>query len=260
MTPCTGSPAEQYLERYIQGNLPEFEAQRFEEHYFDCSVCLAQVEALQTVAMKLGSQPRRAERRILSWPVRAAAIGAIAALLVVGFIGVRAMRRPVQPAVAVAKPATAPQASHPSLQQPLVSAAISHLADLSLPVFEAPHLRGQDGDAEFDAGMKAYTSQDCSRAVKILSQVEAQSEDAVAATFYSGVCQMHEGNLVAASVSLGKVASARDSAQQEAAIYYLAQIALSQEDATTARHYLARTIALHGDFERRARVELKTLG
>jgi thioredoxin-like negative regulator of GroEL len=145
-------------------------------------------------------------------------------------------------------------------QQPLVSAAISHLADLSLPVFEAPHLRGQDGDAKFDAGMKAYASQDCGRAVQLLSQVEAQSDEALAAKFYAGVCQLHEGNLAAASVTLGKVAAARDSAQQEAAIYYLAQIALTREDATSARHYLARTIALHGDFEQRARAELKKIG
>jgi len=43
-----------------------------------------------------------------------------------------------------------------------------------------------------------------------------------------------------------------DSPQQEAALYYLAQIALVHNDPTTARHYLARTIALRGDFERRA--------
>jgi hypothetical protein len=260
MTPCTGTPAEQYLERYIQGDLPEFEAQRFEEHYFGCSVCLAQLEALQTVALKLGSQPRAAAVRVISWPIRAAAFGAIAALLVLGFIGVRAIRRPAPPAIAITKPAVAPNGSRPSSQQPLVSAAISHLADLSLPAFEAPHLRGQDGDANFDAGMKAYSAHDCGRAVELLSRVETQSDDAVAAKFYTGVCEMDEGKLAAASASLGKVAGARDSAQQEAAIYYLAQIALAREDATTARHYLARTIALHGDFEQRARAELKRIG
>jgi hypothetical protein len=55
------------------------------------------------------------------------------------------------------------------------------------------------------------------------------------------------------------VGDAGDSPQQEAAFYYLAQIALADNDATAARHYLSQTISLHGDFEKRAHAELNQL-
>ena len=67
---------------------------------------------------------------------------------------------------------------------------------------------------------------------------------------------MHGGELAAAQATLRKVDAAGDSPQQEAALYYLAQVALARQDSTAARHYLARTISLHGDFEQQARLEL----
>jgi tetratricopeptide (TPR) repeat protein len=262
MTHCTGTLADRSLEQYIQGTLPESEAQQFEEHYFDCPECLRQVEALQAVALKLGSQTRKAAKAPIPWPVRVGSIAAIAAMLVVGFFGFRASHRTGGQTLATA-PMT-PQAAPPSQAAPLshpatpslASAAVSRLADLALPAFQAPNLRGQNGDLHFDEGMKAYTNQDYAGAIKALSQVPAQDPDALAATFYSGVCQMHEGDLGAASRTLQGVADAGDSPQQEAAFYYLAQVALARNDAAAARHYLAHTVSLHGDFEQRAHAEL----
>jgi anti-sigma factor RsiW len=39
MRACTGAPAELHALQYVEGTLPEFEVERFEEHYFDCPVC-----------------------------------------------------------------------------------------------------------------------------------------------------------------------------------------------------------------------------
>lgn len=271
MTQCTGTPAEQWLEAYLQGTLPEAKAQKFEQHYFDCPVCLAQVERLEAVARQLGRRPLKARRPpiawpalgwpSLAWPVRAFALSAIAALLVIGFFSFRHITRPVQPNVALAPTAPSPQPASQSHPAPptLAALAVSRLADLTLPAFQANNLRGSSVDANYEAGMKAYAAGDCALAVKALSQVAAQDEDARAAKFYSGVCRMHMGDLPAASATLRKVAGAGESAQQEAALYYVAQIALSENDAATARRYLIRTISLHGDFERRANAELADL-
>jgi len=261
MTPCNGTSADQYLERYIQGTLPEFEARRFEEHFFECSVCLAQVEALQAVALKLGSQPVKTPKAVITWPVRGTALAAIAALLLIGFFALRISHQPAQPVAAVAPPAPAVPA-HPSAapaNPTLANAALSRLADLTLPAFQPANLRGESRDPKFDAGMKAFSRQDCPHAVKALAQVPAHDEDALAAHFYTGVCQMKQENFPAASRTLEAVAQAGDSPQQEAALYYLAQVALARNDATGARHFLARTISLHGDFEQRARVELNKI-
>jgi anti-sigma factor RsiW len=261
MTPCNGTSADRYLERYVQGTLPEFEARRFEEHFFECPVCLAQVEALQAVALKLGGQSLKMPKAVVSWPVRGAALAAIAALLLVGFFALRTSRPPAQPIAAVASPALSqPANSAPSIANPpLTSAALSRLADLTLPPFRPAILRGESRDPHFDAGMKAFSRRDCPQALASLAQVPAQDENALAAHFYLGVCQMQQANLAAASKTLSAVAEAGDSPEQEAALYYLAQVAMLRNDATNARHDLARTIALHGDFEPRARIELNKI-
>lgn len=259
MTPCTGTPAETCLERYIQGTLPEFEARKFEEHFFDCPTCLAQVQAFQAVAMHLGAKARKPAKRPIPWPVRAAGLGAIAALLLLGFVLIRPMRQPSQPAAAVHVPAAPQTPPAPAAAGKTALFAASRLADLALPVFRTPHLRGESRNAHFDEGMEAYTRKDCANAVKDLVQVPAKDADGLAAQFYTGACQMNQGNLNAAAGTLSAVAGAGDSPQQEAALYYLAQISLSREDAATARSYLRRTIALRGDFERRARAELSKL-
>ncbi|MGD0629503.1 MAG: zf-HC2 domain-containing protein [Terracidiphilus sp.] len=255
MTDCTGTLTDRCLERYIQGTLPELEAQQFEEHYFECPACLAQVEALQAVALKLGSQPRKARKAPIPWPIRVAALTAIAAMLVMGFFLFRVKRQSAQPEVAAAPVAPVAPAAQPSPHS-LAAAAVSRLADLTLPAFRAQTLRGESGDPHFEEGMKAYTRRDCPSAVKTLAQVPHNNEDSLAAQFFMGVCQFHEGEMGAATQTLESVANAGDSPQQEAALYYLAQVALLQNDADTARRYLKRTVSLHGDFESRARTEL----
>jgi hypothetical protein len=261
MTDCTGTLTDRYLEQYIQGTLPEPEALRFEEHYFDCPSCLAQVEALQAVTLKLGGQPRKTPKMPIPWPVRARALAALAAILIIGFVGFRVLYRPLGPAVAKGPTAPVPVVGLPSQPAPasLASSTISRLADLTLPAFQPPNLRGQSGDPHFHAGMKAYLRQDCLGAVMNLSQVPAQDDDSLAAQFYIGVCQMHDGDLTVAASSLRHVESAGDSPQQEAALYYLAQIALARNDAMAARRYLASTIALRGDFLTRAHAELASI-
>lgn len=261
MTNCKMNPAEEYVESYLQGTLAEVEAQEFEEHFFDCPVCLAKVEALQAVTHALRNQPRNPPKAPIPWPIRVAAFSAIAALLFMGFLGYRARKQPPQPSVASSPvtPAPSTKPSGPAKPSSPASSALSSLADLTLPAFRAPNLRGQSGDPHFEAGMKAYSSNDCPHAIKTLSQVPAADEDSSAARFYTGVCQMHDGDLATASQTLRGLAEAGDSPQQEAALYYLAQISLSRNDSTTARHYLARTISLRGDFERRARSELTNL-
>jgi len=104
--------------------------------------------------------------------------------------------------------------------------------------------------------MTLYSAGNCTAAVKSLAHVDANSSDALAAQFYAGVCRMHLGNLDAAESTLRHVADAGDSPQEEAAWYYLAQIALSRSAAAPARQDLEKVVALHGDFERAASKQL----
>jgi len=262
MNHCTGAPAELWLERYIQGTLPDADAQQFEEHYFDCPVCLAQVEALQAVRARLAElpaneQPARrpaAKKRapVISWPTAAASLLALAASLLIVFLSYRFLLPNLLPStVAIQTGPQTPATSHPPATPP--SSSVVQLADLTLPPFRATTLRGESEDADFASGMKAYAAGDCHAAITALGRVPASGRDAIAAEFYSGVCQIHLGDLPAATATLQRVAAAGDSPQQEAAYYYLSQIALARNDASAARQNLARTLALRGDFEQRAR-------
>jgi anti-sigma factor RsiW len=256
MTDCNGRPAEELLESYVQGTLPETEARKFEEHYFDCPRCLAEVEALQTAAMQLGARPRVAPKAPIPWPRRIGVLSAVAALLIVGVFVFRESRAPGGSAVAVnPAPPASTAAPAPGASSPAPMAA-SEIADLSIPVFQASALRGPGRNVHFAAGMQAYAGKNYLLAEKDLAQVPADDADGIAARFYAGVCQMQLGHLPAAAAALQSVADGGDSPQQEASLYYLAQTALLNNDVAEANRDLTRTVALHGDFERRARAEL----
>jgi predicted Zn-dependent protease len=107
--------------------------------------------------------------------------------------------------------------------------------------------------------MNAYARHDCSAAVKALADVKAPDQYRPMARLYSGVCLMHDGEMASATRSLKAAALVSGSPEQETAWYYLAQIALTEDDAIKARHYLDLTISSHGDLEQRARGELKRI-
>jgi hypothetical protein len=258
MSACTGRPADEWLEQYLQGTLPAREQEQFEEHYFDCPVCLARVQALQAAQIQLGRHPIPAPIRKtpIAWPIR---VLAIAAMLLIGFVGYRIVSRHANPPDIAANPTplpAQPAATAPPNSTPPAGPDLSLLADLALPAYRPPNLRGAVHDSAFAVGMKAYAKGDCPGAVSSLARVRAPNGDSLAASFYMGVCLLHEQKLPAAQDKLRQVAGAGDSPEREAALYYLAQVALARNDAAAARHSLERTVSLHGDFEQRARAEL----
>jgi hypothetical protein len=260
MNDCIGAPAQKWLDRYLEGTLPENEAQAFESHYFDCPVCLGELQAVQAAQEQLRLHPVaiQPKARVLRWPALVT-VGSLAAALLIGFITLRAVHRPNSPANQSA--ASAPsQPSSPAGQtasEPAVQPTqLAQLADLNLPPFHASTLRGESSDTAYSRGMKLYSAGNCTAAVKALARVDATSSDALAAQFYTGVCRMHMGDLDSAQSNLRHVAAAGDSPQEEAAWYYLAQIALSRSAAAPARQNLQKVVALHGDFERAANKQL----
>jgi hypothetical protein len=275
MSNCIGAPARQWLEQYVEGTLPEAEAEDFENHYFDCPVCLGELQAVQAAqeALRRHPVPITAPKRIFEWPVSwrpVVAFGALAATLIAGVFAFRMASHGPQSGgnAAVTNPAAAPaqptgeSAAQPNARenQPTTQIArLSSLADLRLPGYQAPVLRDGNGESAFERGMKQYVEGDCAGAAQALSQVDQNGPDGVAAEFYSGVCRMHAGDLAAAAGALHRVVSAGDSAYQESAYYYLAQIALAQSNAAEARRDLNRVVSLRGDMVHQARRQLSQI-
>jgi TolA-binding protein len=268
MTNCTGAPAEISALPYIEGALTEFELERFEEHFFDCPVCLSYVQAFQAAREALKGLPRISDRdairearrgSVIAWPARQTwALGAVAALLLIGVFTYRAINSPApQPAVARNAATVPPQpavTAEPA-SQGTAPVRASQIADLALPAFHVPNLRGASEEAHFQAGMNAYVRGNCAGALAELAEVPGSDPESRAAMFYSGACQMHQGKLAAAATNMHLVAGEGDSPQQESALYSLAQIALMRNDTASAHQFLVMTISLKGDLEPRARAE-----
>lgn len=267
MTNCIGAPARQWLEQYVEGTLPEDEAQKFEDHYFECPYCLGELEAVQAAQKALRHHPISVTQpgRILPWPTfrpALAGFGALAAALIIGLITFRMVGHVGQPAgnVAVTSPQSPPaQPAAPNAAPappPVQIAKLADLADLALPAYHAPVLRGEQEETAFERGMKLYVAGDCAGASRTLAEVDQDGPDGLAARFYTGVCRMNAGDLSGAASALHHVASLGDSPYQESAYYYLAQIALAQANAAEARRDLNDVVSLRGDLEHQARRQL----
>jgi TolA-binding protein len=190
-----------------------------------------------------------------------AGFGVLAATLIVGLITFRMVGHVGQPAgnVAVTAPSArqaSPKQSQPNQAPAQAAVQIAELADLRLPAYHAPELRGEQEDTAFERGMKKYVAGDCAGAAKTLAQVDQDGPDGLAARFYTGVCRMNTGDLSGAASALHRVASGGDSPYQESAYYYLAQIALAQANAAEARRDLNDVVSLRGDLEHQARRQL----
>jgi len=287
MMRCDGGPAEELAEQYLMGGLTEKEREHFEEHYFSCAACHEYLLRLKEIQSELGrdagSQAAARPMRIVARgsmakavPFRLVAFGALAAMILMAVVltelagrqGGRHREAAQTPAnslpvdgtsVANAKKETG--AAHDDAHSRQVEMAA--LADLALPGYHAPQLRGAEtSDAQhaaFAAGMERYVAGDCTGAIEELNQVHDDAANGVAANLYAGLCQFKRKRLAEAQTSLEKVVAAGDTPQLEAADYYMAQTMLLRSDAAGGSRWLSKTIALHGDYEERARAELSRL-
>ena len=236
-------------------------------------------------------EPRQSFRgRILAFPVPMAVLASLAAALLVGavLVGIQRSSPVLQPghgragstAALKAHPQPAmnthPDAkgnsqataksggtNTPAAQPGPPETELASLADVHLPVYQEPQLRGEEAansdHAQFLSGMQAYAQGDCGAALEALARVPATAADGIATKLYSGLCQFKGRELDSAQVSLTDVVDAGDSPELETAEYFLAQTRLLRGDAQGAKDWLNRTIALHGDYEERAQKQAALL-
>lgn len=264
MSICKGEFSERLAEAYVQDAMLEEERARFEDHFFDCAACLSSVQAMQAARIELEQRslvaplpvPRSGFRWGWQWGAAAAVLVACVLLAMVWM-----NRAPVRPQVAVV-PAPA-NVANPAPGAPVAASSVAGaqekltlMADLRLPPYAPPGLRGANVNESFHSAMQAYRRGDCKAAVAGLAKVEANAGEAVAARFYTGVCRLAAGEVEQAAAALERVISAGDSPQFEASLYMMAQTKLARGDGPQARRYLQKAIALRGDYEDRARAQL----
>ena len=247
---------------------------------------------------RIPAQRKQFSTRILAFPVPMAVLGSIAAMLLVVAVLVSVQRSAMAPAGhgESAKAAVPPQQTAPGIDTAQTPAAVQKtavrgkdsdaktgstgsgdtggsesalptelalMADVHLPGYQAPQLRGGDvanaDHAEFTTGMQAYAQGDCSSALPALAKVPSAAPDGLAAKLYSGLCELHGRQLDQAQASFTVVTAAGDTPEMETAEYFIAQTLLLRGDAAGAKDWLNRTVALHGDYEVRAQQQIAQL-
>jgi TolA-binding protein len=250
-------------EPYVTGELSPEATDAFEEHYFSCDACLEQVRTLQALQASLRQEPAPERRKTgwFAWPVRWQLGMAMAAVLLVAAGALwRYSLRPSHPPTEAANNGSIPAPlTMPPPPAPSPEAAPQTVAELELPPYAPPRLRGASApDEHFSKGMSAYQAGNCGAAAAQLRQVVSSSSKWDGAQFYRGVCLLKLGDASGASAVL-RLAARSDSAYEEAAHYYLALADVSLGKNEQAAKLLRQLVSSKGDYADRAAAKLQTL-
>jgi TolA-binding protein len=211
---------------YVAGLIEPNEMDAFEEHYFGCDACFAEVKALRDAQKVLAKRQPRQARPWIYLAAMAAGITAIGIYVSVD------RTLPPQPQQQQAK---APQAPDLTL-----------LAKFEPPPYQEVLHRGAESSA-FQEAMKHYQTGDYTAAIRLL-----RGETAPKARFYLGASQLVAGELEQGTATLEPLATDKANPYQEESLYLLANAALARNDGDGAKARLDTLIALGGDWAGRA--------
>lgn len=242
------------VERYLANQLPDAEKEAFEQHYFACDRCFAELEAARSVQQALESrapairdaQQAGRSRSTYSW----VALLAVAASLIIA-IGIvwRTTQASLERA-AVHAPATAPK-----------SPDYTELARVTPPVYNPPNLRSSvsPDEAAFRAAMESYRAHDYAAAIAPLQAVTSAGLKDPAPHFYLAACYLLTGHAAAAVPELQSVLKLKDARFEEEAHLLLAKAWLQQNQPQPAREELQKIAGQTGDFTAEAKALLAKL-
>lgn len=241
------------VEDYLLDRLTDEERDAFEQHYFTCARCHAEVEALRDVqdALRRSSAPA-VSRQAASWTWLAAA-----ALVVLAVGAAALMWRAAEEPGGSSPPMASRESETPPPSQP--SAPLSapqidaQLARVEPPPYEPRRLRTGGSRPEFVAGMERYQAADYAGALPLLERALAGDPAFEPARFYLGATQMLAGRPQAGVRTLEALAARTDSPYAEEARFLSAKAHLNLGEQAAAVRALDATIALRGEREADAR-------
>ncbi|SRR5712691_8541630 len=251
------------LEAYLLDRLSEAERDAFEQHYFACEACLAQLQTSLTMQEELRSQPSARThagsvffRQVWLWaPALAATV-----VLAVGLWRYSARQHPALQ-VSSAPPATSPHVSVQATPPSPPAASLEDLARVQPPPYNAVVLRGAEDEAQttFHTAMQSYSKGDYARAIPGLRAAMKASPRTAKFTFYLGASYLLTGQNDAAIAALSKTIAFNDPLYSELAHYYLAKAYLGKKEVPAAEQELRSVVRLHGSRETEAEEILRQL-
>jgi len=248
------------LEAYLLDRLSEAERDAFEQHYFACEACFAQLQTGLTMQEELRSLPSARTqtggaffRQTWVWaPALAATV-----VLAVGLWRYSARQHPA-PQVSSA-PVTSPHVSGQSTPPSPPAPSLEELARVQPPPYNAAILRGAEDEAQtkFHTAMQFYSKGNYARAIPGLRAAVKASPQTARSSFYLGASYLLTGQSDPAIASLRRTIALNDPVYSELAHYYLAKAYLGKKDVPAAERELQSVVRLHGSREAEAQEILR---
>lgn len=243
---CAETRAPDLAERYLRGSLSDEEATRYEEHFFACESCFADLKALESLQLELARTRHAVEAQTRgSRPLRW--VAAAAAVLVLASGAALVLTRGATP---LAGPKAGTEG--PSFRE---------LARVEPPPWTPMRLRGTEGEAErqFREAMELYASGERKTALPALREASRLAPESAHVSFYLGACALLTGQRAEAVESLRRVVTLGETPFLEEARFYLAKAYLGSGDIAAARAELLATAELGGPRRDEARKLLRQL-
>ena len=246
---CPSRSGHDLAEAYVAGILPEAEQDAYEQHFFGCSMCLAQVQTLQELADRLRQMPAPAVLH------RAPAPGwtsgpwlglALAASLVAAF-GWWWQGGVNQPPAPGSDSAPTPQTLPPDAPVPQtpVEAPSRHAVLAQLALMVPPRyvpLAVRSGEAppagSFDAAMAHYVAGRHREAAAALGALSKATPADPGIAFFWGISELAVGRPAAARDGLTRAIAADVQPYADEAHFYLAKAFLAEDAVDQARREL----------------------
>jgi tetratricopeptide (TPR) repeat protein len=236
---CAEVERDEYIERYLRGELEEGEAQALEEHYVSCDRCFRALEELSPLRTELVKERWAVEDE--KTPARwqwggwtGAWLGAAAVVAVAVGLGFWLASRP---------PGTE------------IDPRIAELSAVEPPPYTARTLRSTASRAErlFEEAMTLYEQGDYAAAIPGLEAAASADPESRQVLFYLGACYLLADQPQPAAEALGRLVDLGPSLYLERGRFLRAQALLRMGDLSAARTELEAVVSLGGDMNDEAR-------
>jgi tetratricopeptide (TPR) repeat protein len=235
---CLRSGNHELMERYLNQDLPEGEAEEFEAHVLECADCAEALERLATLRAEL----ERRREEIEAAPRRAPSSGSWMPWLGLAAVAVVA-------------------AGLLFLMRGESRQSMAPLASIEAPIYVESQLRGTADEAEerFRTAMELYQEADFRGALTELEAAAELDSERIELQFFLGACRLLTGDVDGAIKDLNRVIELGDTPFLEEALFLRAQGHLVQENPAAAAADLRSILELDGDWVSRAQDQLEQL-
>jgi tetratricopeptide (TPR) repeat protein len=264
---CEQVRREQLAERYLLGQLTEPEQDAYEQHYFECAKCFAELRLYEGLHVEL----KRSVLADLAEPAAkpfswrwAWAFGATAILLTAGLAWWQRDRsreaEATRPTVVARNTEIQPPSQTTSGDvRATVTPSLSELGRVDPPEYAPVLVRGATdiGRIRFRQAMEFYGKGDYQAAIAGLRSASELDPQEAEYRFYYGICLLVTGresdaiSVLRATVALG------DTPYLEHARYYLAKALIQKREFGAAQNELKEVIRLQGDLQNDAQQLLR---